>query len=84
MPSPKPTGSDLNFEAALAELEDIVRKLESGKTSLEDSVGAYERGMQLRQVCEGRLKEAQLKIQKVSAGSDGKAVKTPVNPDTFE
>ena len=61
-----------------------MRKLESGKTSLEESVGAYERGMQLRQLCESRLKEAQLKIQKVTAGPDGKAVKTPVNPDTFE
>lgn len=74
----------LTFEAALTELEGIVRQLESGKTSLEDSVSAYERGMELRGVCETRLKEAQLKVQKVSVGADGTVTATELNPDTLE
>ncbi len=74
----------LNFEAALTELEGIVRQLESGKTSLEDSVTAYERGMALRQICETRLKEAQLKVQKVSVGTDGAPQLTELDPDTLE
>ena len=68
----------LNFEAALAELESVVQKLESGQVSLEDSIGMYTRGTQLKQHCEARLADAQARIEKVVVSGDG--VKTePAN-----
>ncbi len=61
----------LSFETALAELEMIVRDLETGKTSLEDSINAYERGVALRTHCEKKLREAQAKIEKITVNADG-------------
>ena len=65
------------FEAALAELEQIVRNLETGKTSLEDSIAAYTRGMALKAFCEGKLKDAQLKVDQIATTSDGSLTTTP-------
>jgi len=53
-----PEISSLSFEGALAELEDIVRRLEQGKSDLEDAIGAYERGAALKKHCETKLKQA--------------------------
>lgn len=61
----------LSFEDALNELRTIVERLESGKGSLDDAIAAYERGAQLKAHCEAKLKEAQLKIEKVSMGPAG-------------
>ena len=47
--------SALSFEDALAELEQIVRGLESGQQKLEDAITAYERGAALRRHCEAKL-----------------------------
>ena len=46
-------------------MENIVRELESGRIKLDDAVAAYEKAMALKQLCEGRLKAAQLKIEKL-------------------
>ena len=56
----------LSFEEALAELEQIVRRLESGEGKLDESVTAYERGAVLRQHCEAKLREAQMRIERVT------------------
>lgn len=61
----------MGFESALAELETIVKDLESGKVSLEDSIAAYERGMALKLHCESKLQDARMKIEKIVVGSDG-------------
>lgn len=63
----------LNFEAALAELEGIVRSLESGKAPLEESISSYERGIALKNHCEKKLAEARLKIEKITLSPDGTA-----------
>ena len=55
----------LSFEQALAELEGIVRELESGKGALEASVTAYQRGAALKRQCEAKLAEAEQKIQAI-------------------
>ncbi len=68
-----PIADDLSFEAALAELEDIVGKLESGRAPLEDSLRLYERGSALKAHCEKRLKEAQLRVEKIVVGASGAA-----------
>ena len=62
----------LSFEKALAELEEIVRKLESGSAELEASIALYERGAALKAHCEAKLKSAQAKIEKIVVGGDGK------------
>lgn len=61
----------LSFEQALEELEGIVRDLETGKAPLEESIGAYERGIALKTHCEKKLKEAQSKIEKITISADG-------------
>mgnify|MGYP006218387435 FL=1 len=61
----------LSFEGALAELEDIVRRLEQGKSELEDAIGAYERGAALKKHCETKLKEAKARVEKIKLGADG-------------
>ncbi len=53
------------FEEALGELEDIVQRLESGDTSLEGAIEAYERGVLLKKHCEGKLRDAQLRVEKI-------------------
>lgn len=71
------TVENLTFEAALTELESIVRELETGKAALEDSIKSYERGTALRQHCETKLREAQAKIEKISVNKDGSLSATP-------
>jgi len=61
----------LSFEKALAELEEIVRKLESGEAELEQSIALYERGAALKAHCEAKLKSAQEKIEKIVVGEAG-------------
>lgn len=61
----------LSFEAAMAELEAIVKGLESGETGLEEAITAYERGARLKQHCEGKLKEAEARIERIALGRDG-------------
>ncbi len=68
--------SSLSFEAAMGELETIVRRLESGDVSLEESVALYERGHALRGHCEARLAAAQARIEQVSLGADGRPAGT--------
>ena len=55
----------MSFEEALSELQTIVKKLESGEESLENSISAYQYGNELRSHCEKKLSEAKLKIEKV-------------------
>ena len=57
--------NDLSFEEAMQQLENIVRELESGKIKLDDAVNAYEKAVALKQLCENKLKAAQLKIEKI-------------------
>ena len=71
----------MSFEAALAEIEDIVRELESGQGELNEAINAYSRGAALKQHCETKLKEAQAKIDKIVLGPDGKVSSEPADLD---
>ncbi len=64
--------SKLSFEKALAMLEEIVTRLESGKVDLEDSIKIYEQGETLRKHCETKLAEAEARIEKITLDSSGK------------
>ena len=52
-----------DFEAAIAELESIVKKLEEGDLALEQSLQLYERGVELSRFCHKRLEEAERRIE---------------------
>ncbi len=71
----------LSFEKALAELEEIVRKLESGAAELEESIALYERGAALKAHCESKLKSAQEKIEKIVVDGAGVAKTEPASFD---
>ena len=58
------------FEQALAEIESILRELEDGATSLEDSLARYERGVGLLRQCYAQLRDAEQKV-KLLAGLTG-------------
>jgi exodeoxyribonuclease VII small subunit len=60
------------FEAALAELETIVDKLEKGAVALEDSIKLYERGEALKAHCDQLLANAQMRIEKIALTAEGK------------
>ncbi len=61
----------LGFEVAMAELEEIVRRLESGEVELEASIAMYERGALLKRHCEAKLRAATEKVERLVVGSDG-------------
>ena len=61
----------MSFEGALAELEQIVRRLEAGQVKLDDAIQCYERGAQLKQHCEQKLNEAQQRVDRIVIGPDG-------------
>lgn len=67
----------LSFEAALAKLETIVDSMESGDVPLAELLAKYEEGSKLLKVCEGRLKEAELKIEKLKKTKEGTAAFEP-------
>ena len=71
--------SAMSFEQALAELQDLVKSLERGDNKLDDAINAYERGALLKSHCEAKLKEAQLKVEKIVLGADGKVATAPAN-----
>ncbi len=71
----------MSFEAALAELEQIVSKLESGQAPLQESIAIYERGEALKRHCEDLLKAAEMRIEKITLARDGRPIGVePLDP----
>ncbi len=68
---PPPEIAALSFEDALNELEAIVRKLESGGAKLDEALASYERGALLKRHCEAKLREAQLRVEKIVVSAEG-------------
>lgn len=66
---------EMTFESAMVRLEEIVNMLESGKASLDDSLGLYEEGIALVRLCSDRLDKAEQKI---------KIIRTDLNGETAE
>lgn len=67
----------MSFEDALRELEEIVQKLERGDAPLEESINIYQRGAALKAHCERKLKDAQLKVEKIVIDAGGQASTAP-------
>ena len=67
MPSSNVT---IDFEESLKQLEDIVNKMEQGQLSLEQSLGAFEQGVQLTRQCQSTLKQAEQRVAKLIPKDD--------------
>ena len=61
----------LSFEDALTELEAIVASLERGEVSLDAAISAFERGTELKILCQPRLEEARMKVEKIKIPEAG-------------
>lgn len=78
MPEEKPETAGLPdvaamaFEAALQELEKIVDQLEKGSVSLDNSIKLYERGEALKTRCDELLRDAEMRIERITLSADGK------------
>jgi exodeoxyribonuclease VII small subunit len=71
----------LPFEKALAELEQIVARLERGDVPLDESIALYERGEALKRRCDQLLKAAEARIERITVGDTGQATGTnPLDP----
>jgi len=70
-----------NFESSLAELEEIVNKMENGDLTLEESLQAFEQGVKLTKDCQKALKTAEQKVNKL-VPKDDKFVLEPFAPQS--
>jgi exodeoxyribonuclease VII small subunit len=62
--TPKPA-AELSFEQALDELDALVRKMEAGELTLDESIAAYRRGSELARHCQAKLAVAEQEIRKL-------------------
>lgn len=62
--------SSVNFEEAMSELEKLIDEMESGKLSLEESLSAYEKGIQLSRDCQNLLEKAEQKVYLLTEEGD--------------
>lgn len=69
----------ITFEQAMSELDEIVRKLENGQIPLEEAVKTYEKGIELKKICEEELKNAEMKIEKLQIQNG-----TPVQTEALD
>ena len=72
--APKKVEPQLNFEAAMDRLEEIVEQMESGKMMLEELIVRYEEGMKLVTICRERLASAEKRIEIITRNNAGKPV----------
>jgi exodeoxyribonuclease VII small subunit len=77
----KTPGQEKSYEKAYAELQEIVTKLESGNTSLEEALALYERGRTLAKVCTELLDKAELRIRKLGVKPSGEE---PDDPQEYD
>ncbi|MDP9325337.1 MAG: exodeoxyribonuclease VII small subunit [Candidatus Dormibacteraeota bacterium] len=67
----------LSYEQALAELEGLIRKLETGSVDLADSIASYERGVALANHCSKLLEQTEAKVQRLVLGPKGEPSEQP-------
>jgi exodeoxyribonuclease VII small subunit len=93
MSKPSPAGElgKLTFEAAVAELEKHVARMESGELSLEEALSAHKRGLELARYCQQKLEAAQQQVKVLEDGvlkplaqSSGAAPEAPAGSDERE
>ena len=70
-----------DFEAAMAELEAIVERLEHGDLPLEESLKQFERGVELTRTCQAALKQAEQKVKVLTTRPGAEAVLADFEPE---
>jgi len=80
--APGDKSADLSFEEALQQLETIVEQMESDELPLESLLTHYEQGTKLAAVCQKKLAEAELKIQKLEKNAAGELELQPFPLET--
>lgn len=73
--------ASMSFEEALAELQSLVKSLEKGDSKLDDAINSYQRGVDLKRHCETKLREAQLKVEKIVQSAEGTIATEPAKID---
>ena len=81
MMSEKKKISEMSFEEAMSELQNIVRNIETGRDNLEDIIQSYERGNALKELCDKKLKEAKLRIDKIVQKEGGEISLEPLDKE---
>ncbi|GAB4298751.1 MAG: exodeoxyribonuclease VII small subunit [Desulfuromonadia bacterium] len=66
-----------NFETSLARLEEIVKRLEEGKLSLDESIRLFEEGVKHAAICNRRLTDAEKKVEILLKQKDGNFLREP-------
>jgi exodeoxyribonuclease VII small subunit len=72
------------FEASLTELEQIVRQLEDGDLSLEESLELFENGVRLSRECQEKLAQAERRIEVLLKDETGNPVLQELNPENLQ
>ena len=70
----KNIAENITFEKAIEELEDIIKSLEQGDVPLDNTIELYERGAKLKDFCEKKLIDAEIKIKKINRYSNTKEI----------
>lgn len=81
MASQQDATSIADFEKSLDELETLVRNLEQGELSLEQSLTTFERGVKLTRACQLALKSAEQRVEQLVQNGDGSLETRPFSPD---
>ena len=71
---------NITFEEAVARLEQIVRAMEEGKLSLDESLAVFEEGIALVRFCNGKLESAEQRVRVLLSGADGSMTEAPFVP----
>jgi len=73
--------ASMSVEEALAELQALVKSLEKGDSKLDEAINSYQRGVDLKRHCEAKLREAQLRVEKIVQSADGTIGTEPAKID---
>lgn len=76
--------STYTYESAVSELEEIIKKLETGNSSLEEAMSLYQRGILLSNFCSIQLENAEKKIMMLADSVGGAKIETPLNVPVSE
>jgi exodeoxyribonuclease VII small subunit len=71
----------LSYERALAELDQIIERLERGAVALDEAIAAYERGARLAQHCGNLLDRTEQKVTQLVVGAGGRITEKPLAPE---
>jgi exodeoxyribonuclease VII small subunit len=74
----------LTFEAALAKLEETVRRLEEGNLPLDQAVSLFEEGTRLARLCNQQLEAAELKVSQLTRTTNGDLAEQDITGDTAQ